>query len=65
MANRGKPRVMCAWCGRVIEHGVEGVSHGMCDECVPGVLEEVDRLARERVEQSKQEPPARPEADTA
>jgi len=65
MADRGKPRVLCAWCGRVIQHGVEGVSHGMCDDCVPGVLAQVEQLASDRVEQSKREPPARPEAETA
>jgi hypothetical protein len=26
-------RIMCAWCGSVIQEGPEPVSHGMCPDC--------------------------------
>ncbi len=36
--------VVCAWCnkpvGRKQGHGVTGVSHTICPDCLPGVLED-------------------------
>lgn len=26
-------RVQCAWCGLVLQRGVEPISHGICEEC--------------------------------
>jgi hypothetical protein len=45
--NTDSPEVVCAWCGRVIARGRPGeVSHGLCEECVPIVLAEIElRLA--------------------
>ncbi len=36
--------VVCAWCGRSVGrkagHGVDGISHTICPDCLPGVLKE-------------------------
>ena len=44
--------VVCAWCsrpvGRKAGHGVEGVSHTICPDCLPGVLQQVRESKKAR-----------------
>ncbi len=38
-------QIVCGWCGkdlgRKLGHGVEGTSHGICDDCVVKVVAEL------------------------
>ena len=37
--------VVCAWCSRVLSrHGGGQVSHGICDDCLPALLRQIDAL---------------------
>jgi hypothetical protein len=49
----------------VIEEGDAGVSHGMCEACVPKVLAEVEDAARRRAEERRaaSRPAAEPEGE--
>lgn len=53
-------KVVCAWCHRVLVHGPEPTSHGICPECSQGFLKEVDseltKLRREVVEPNLHSP---------
>jgi hypothetical protein len=44
--------VVCAWCrkpvGRKAGHGVRGVSHTICPDCLPNVLKEYRDSKRAR-----------------
>jgi hypothetical protein len=42
--------MVCAWCARVLVEGTSGeVSHGICDQCLPGVVTEIlERLELEK-----------------
>lgn len=42
--------MVCAWCARILVQGTSGeISHGICDECLPGVVTEIlERLEREK-----------------
>jgi hypothetical protein len=43
--------MVCAWCDRVLVQGTSGeISHGICDDCMPGVVREI----LERLEVEKQ-----------
>ena len=44
--------MVCAWCARVLVQGTSGeVSHGICDDCLPGVVEEIlERLEQDKVD---------------
>lgn len=34
--------MVCAWCARVLVQGTSGeISHGICDDCLPGVVTEI------------------------
>lgn len=34
--------MVCAWCARVLVRGTSGeISHGICDDCLPGVITEI------------------------
>ena len=41
--------MVCAWCARVLVQGTSGeISHGICDDCLPGVVSEIlEKLERE------------------
>lgn len=46
--------VQCAWCGIILKQGGETISHGICRDCAPVLLERI----RERL--APKEPPAKP-----
>ena len=37
----GDMKVICAWCGKVLQEGDEPISHGICPECKEKLLKEV------------------------
>jgi hypothetical protein len=44
-----EPTVFCAWCRRVMRWGEHGISHGLCETCLPEVTAEIEaRLTGER-----------------
>lgn len=44
--------MVCAWCARVLVQGTSGeISHGICDDCLPGVVTEI----LEKLEQDKRD----------
>jgi hypothetical protein len=34
-----RPTVICSWCSRMLEQGDGRISHGLCDACMPSLLE--------------------------
>lgn len=42
MTEKGQPTVFCAWCRRVIQWGDRGISHGLCETCLPTVAAELE-----------------------
>ena len=57
--------VVCAWCGKDMGEkngkGVEGVSHGLCQECLAELEATIDEIFAER-EPGKQEKKTETEA---
>jgi hypothetical protein len=51
-ANDDIVTVQCAWCGTILKQGGETISHGICRDCAPVLLERI----RERL--GKKESPA-------
>ncbi len=49
--------MVCAWCDRVLVVGTSGeISHGICDECMPGVVKEIlERLELEKQGQADED----------
>ncbi|MCA9821478.1 MAG: hypothetical protein KC482_14320 [Dehalococcoidia bacterium] len=45
--------VQCAWCGTILREGGKTISHGICRDCAPELLERI----RERLD-SAGKPPA-------
>ena len=44
-------KIVCAWCKIVIsDDGEEGVSHGMCDDCLE---EQMEKIIKEQEEKKK------------
>lgn len=43
--------VICAWCGKILgekpPHEDKSVTHSICKECIPHVLEEAASIIRE------------------
>mgnify|MGYP001062042900 CR=1 FL=1 len=41
--------VVCAWCGQEIgrKEGGEGISHGLCEECLVILEDELDEITKE------------------
>jgi hypothetical protein len=44
----GGVTVLCAWCGTLLHKGGESISHGICKNCAPALLEKI----RERLKES-------------
>jgi phage FluMu protein Com len=34
-------KVVCAWCGKVLQEGSEPISHGICPECKEEMKQEM------------------------
>lgn len=56
MATGKQVTVFCAWCQRVIQWGDGGISHGLCEACMPAVAAEID--ARLHPRPLRVQPPA-------
>jgi hypothetical protein len=41
VATQQRPTVVCAWCFRVLERGGTLISHGICDDCVARLMQEL------------------------
>lgn len=52
-----KLKVVCAWCGKDMGEkegdGVEGVSHGMCEECYKKSKSKEEKIVDSRSSKSK------------
>ena len=46
-----KLTILCAWCGVVVQHGDDpangAVSHGICEQCAPTVIAEIEERLRQ------------------
>ncbi|MCC7365367.1 MAG: hypothetical protein IT303_13450 [Dehalococcoidia bacterium] len=42
MSGQRQPTIFCAWCRRVIQWGDTGISHGLCETCLPTVAAELE-----------------------
>ena len=41
------PRVLCAWCNRILREGIAPASHGICPACLDGFRADFDALPGE------------------
>ena len=41
------PRVLCAWCNRILREGIAPASHGICPACLDGFRADFDTLPGE------------------
>jgi hypothetical protein len=39
--------VLCAWCGTVLHRGGEAISHGICKDCAPALLDKIRERLKE------------------
>jgi hypothetical protein len=42
------PRVLCAWCNRILREGVAPASHGICPACLAGFRADFETLSPAR-----------------
>lgn len=40
--------VLCAWCGALLREGGPEISHGICRDCAPALLEKIRERLKER-----------------
>jgi hypothetical protein len=50
--------VLCAWCGIVLHRGGETISHGICKDCAPALLDKI----RERLKGPRRNEHSPPDA---
>ena len=43
---------VCSWCDRVLNEGATPISHGICDDCLPRLLQTVLRTEATSLERS-------------
>ena len=43
-----KNKIVCGYCGKVMQEGCEPISHGACDECVEKESKELDEMFKEQ-----------------
>jgi hypothetical protein len=48
--------VLCAWCGALLHQGGEAISHGICKDCAPALLEKIRERLRESEGQGERQP---------
>lgn len=60
----GRVTIICAWCGMVLQDGdPEPVSHGLCDVCLPLLVESVEQRLSESPNRSLPGPGSQPAGD--
>ena len=47
--------VLCAWCGALLHQGGEAISHGICKDCAPALLEKIRERLRESEGQAERQ----------
>jgi hypothetical protein len=48
IAANSAPRVLCAWCNRILREGVAPASHGICPSCLDGFRADFETLSTAR-----------------
>lgn len=49
----GGVTVLCAWCGTLLHKGGDSISHGICKNCAPALLEKIRERLNESGERQK------------
>ncbi len=48
-----QPMTICSWCETVLNEGTGPISHGICDECLPRLLQTVLRTESPSLNQAR------------
>jgi hypothetical protein len=43
-------KIVCAWCGKVLNEGIPPVSHGMCEDCYEEQIDELEHAEGMEIE---------------